>query len=61
MSIFFILPLGVLYDKYSGMILIGAALSLMFGQLLVSVFGASASSSAFTFLTIGRVFEGTAA
>ena len=40
-SIFFILPLGVLYDRYSGVILIGAALSLMFGQLLVAIFGVS--------------------
>jgi len=33
----------------------------MFGQLLVSIFGASTSSGAFTLLTLGRVFEGTAA
>lgn len=60
-SIFFILPLGMLYDRYSGAILLGAALSLMFGQLLVSVFGAYPTPHAFSLLTLGRVFEGIAA
>lgn len=60
-AIFFILPLGIMYDKYAERILIGSAFFLMLGQLLVTVFGANPAPYAFPLLTLGRVLEGTTA
>lgn len=40
-AIFFIIPLGVMYDKHAGIILMIAVTGLVFGQLLIAIFGAS--------------------
>jgi MFS family permease len=60
-AIFFILPLGILYDSHSHLILLGAGVLLVLGQLLVTAFGTNASHFAFWLMAVGRVMEGTAA
>jgi nitrate/nitrite transporter NarK len=60
-AIFFILPLGIMYDRYAAAILLGAGFVLMLGQLLVAVFGTNNADYAFYLLVLGRALEGTTA
>jgi hypothetical protein len=53
-SIFFILPLGVMYDRYASAILLGSGFVLMLGQLIVAIFGTNPAGYAFYLLVLGR-------
>ena len=54
-SIVFIIPLGILYDRYSQKILIFAAFSLLIGQIFVTFFGPKFIEHSFSGLLTGRV------
>lgn len=54
-SIFIIIPLGILYDRHAQKILLFGAFSLLIGQFLVTIFGPNFFSHSFLGLIIGRV------
>lgn len=60
-SIFVIIPLGILYENYAQKVLLLGAFALLFGQILVTICGPNFMSHSYLGLIIGRIFEGNGA
>ena len=60
-SIIFIIPLGILYDKHSQAILLTGAIMLLAGQVFVAIFGPNIGPHSYKALIGGRILEGTGA
>lgn len=60
-SILFIIPMGFFYEQIENKLLWGGAISLSFGQLLISIFAGENKPYYYHLLMGGRIFEGIGA
>jgi hypothetical protein len=55
-ALVFIIPISLLYERFSNAILFGAAIVLLLGQILVALFGPYAGEYNFFLMVAGRTF-----